>query len=115
MHDLAVEQVGDRRQADMRMRAHIRLAGQAALDLLRSHAVEEDVGAVHAALGERHDAEDFKDPQVGRKSVVEGKCGSVRVDLGGRRILTKKVHSSHLCFVEEAVTNAKVLEIIVYY
>src|SRR3546814_19785374 len=29
-------------------------------------------------------------PQADRKSVVEGKSGSVRVDLGGRRIIKKK-------------------------
>src|SRR3546814_756011 len=33
-------------------------------DLLGSHAVEEDVGADHAALGERQHAADFKGTQV---------------------------------------------------
>src|SRR3546814_17209234 len=45
MHDLAIEQVGDRRQADMRMRTDIGLARQARLHQLVPHAVEEDVGA----------------------------------------------------------------------
>src|SRR3546814_1155378 len=45
MHDLAIEQVGDRRQTDMRMRTDIGLARQARLHQLGSHAVEEDVGA----------------------------------------------------------------------
>src|SRR3546814_20273562 len=31
-----------------------------------------------------------------RKSVVLGKRGSVRVDLGGRRIIKKKRHSRHI-------------------
>src|SRR3546814_12004549 len=33
-------------------------------------------------------------PTAGRKSVVEGKSGSVRVDLGGRRIIQKKKNHS---------------------
>src|SRR3546814_9216714 len=64
MHDLAIEQVGDRRQADMRMRTDIGLARQARLHQLGPHAVEEDVGADHAALGERQPAADFKGAQV---------------------------------------------------
>src|SRR3546814_17348790 len=31
-----------------------------------------------------------------RKSVVSGKSGSVRVDLGGRRIINKKKHKQHV-------------------
>src|SRR3546814_11069479 len=31
--------------------------------------------------------------EVDRKSVVEGKSGSVRVDLGGRRIIKKKIRT----------------------
>src|SRR3546814_4224654 len=48
----------------MRMRTDIGLARQARLHQLGSHAVEEDVGADHAALGERQHAADFKGTQV---------------------------------------------------
>src|SRR3546814_13116179 len=34
-----------------------------------------------------------------RKSVVEGKCVSVRVDLGGRRIIKKKKEDRHMSLV----------------
>src|SRR3546814_17499898 len=64
MHDLAIEQVGDRRQTDMRMRTDIGLARRARLHQLGYHEVEEDVGADHAALGERQHAADFKGTQV---------------------------------------------------
>src|SRR3546814_20980282 len=33
--------------------------------------------------------------QKDRKSVVKGKSVSVRVDLGGRRIIKKKTHTTH--------------------
>ena len=54
MPDLAVEQIGDGRKPDMRMRAHVeRLAG--AQDR-RAHAVEEDERADQPALGRRQRA-----------------------------------------------------------
>src|SRR3546814_16669608 len=49
-----------------------------------------------ALLGPNHDAADYEvvtdilDVWLDRKSVVEGKSVSVRVDLGGRRIIKKK-------------------------
>src|SRR3546814_18589360 len=48
----------------MRMRTDIGLARQARLHQLGPHAVEEDVGADHAALGGRQHAADFKGAQV---------------------------------------------------
>ena len=56
--DFAVEQVGHRRKADMRMRAHVEhLAG--AQDG-RAHLVEEDERANHAALRRRQRAAHFE-------------------------------------------------------
>src|SRR3546814_20626062 len=40
-----------------------------------------------------------------RKSVVEGKSVSVRVDLGGRRILKKKKHELYRTYVSILLTH----------
>src|SRR3546814_14506048 len=47
-----------------------------------------DTGAVDAMSRDRLAVEQQR--QADRKSVVEGKRGSVRVDIGGRRIIKKK-------------------------
>jgi hypothetical protein len=64
MHDLAVIQIRDGRQPDVRMRAHVCLAWQARHQVLRTNAVEEYVGPHHAALGERQDAADLEAAEV---------------------------------------------------
>ena len=48
MHDLAVEQVGDGRQADMGMGPHVHAGSEQ--ELGRPHLVEEDEGADHLPL-----------------------------------------------------------------
>ena len=48
VHDLAVEQIGDGRQADMGMRPHIHAGPEQ--ELGRPHLVEEDEGADHLPL-----------------------------------------------------------------
>src|SRR5262245_6815193 len=42
MHDLALEQIGDRGQADMRVGTNVDLLADAGRELDRSHMVEED-------------------------------------------------------------------------
>src|SRR5690606_14584529 len=64
MHDLSIEQVGDRRQADVRMRAHVRLLRKARVEVLRPHAVKENVGTDHPAFGEWQDAPDLERTKV---------------------------------------------------
>src|SRR3546814_20750618 len=67
-------------------------------------AIERQIGAARdlprTPRGEQHEIEpvgDFvdaifdRDARQDRKSVVEGKSVSVRVDLGGRRIIKKKI------------------------
>ena len=62
MGDAAIEQVGDGRQADMRVRPHVHaLAGH---ELHRSHLVEEDEGANHLPLHLRQRAADREAAQV---------------------------------------------------
>src|SRR4051794_3105380 len=48
VHDLAVEQVRDRRQADVRMRPHVHARSEQ--ELGRPHLVEEDEGPDHLSL-----------------------------------------------------------------
>src|SRR3546814_19710291 len=50
------------------------------------HLVAEDAGDSHYASS----MEEGLNPDIDRKSVVEGKSVSVSVDLGGRRIIKKK-------------------------
>ena len=54
MHDLAVEQVGDGGQPDMRMRAHVDAVADE--ELGRAHLVEEDEGPDHLPPGRRQRA-----------------------------------------------------------
>ena len=62
VHDLAVEEVGDRGQPDMRVRAHVDpLAG---LEGIRSHPVEEDEGTDHPPLGIGQHARDLEASEV---------------------------------------------------
>ena len=50
VHDLAVEQIGDGRKADVRMRPHIDGARDARRELHRPHMIEEDERADHPPL-----------------------------------------------------------------
>src|SRR3546814_14731403 len=53
--------------------------------------VRQSLGAARFAAGDYEGAKaDFMATIADRKSVVEGKSGSVRVDLGGRRFIKKK-------------------------
>ena len=51
MLDCAVEQVGDRRQADVRVRTHVQLAP--GRELAAPHLIEEDERPDHLTLGGR--------------------------------------------------------------
>src|SRR3546814_20361475 len=77
---------------------------------LAKHAIEEE-NAIYPALrdaGQRDGAEElirehgdvkhylYDLENIDRKSVVLGKSVSVRVDLGGRRIIKKKKSNSHM-------------------
>ena len=64
MLDFAVEQIGDGRKPDMRMRAHI--DADAGLEFRRAHMVEKDEGADHAPLRRRQRAADFEAAEIGR-------------------------------------------------
>src|SRR5512132_1829211 len=64
VHDLAREQIGDRRQADMRMRPHVDRAGHARRHVHRTHMVEKDEGANRAPLSIWQHAPDLKPTEV---------------------------------------------------
>ena len=64
MHDLALEQVGDGRQPDMRVRPHVHRARNARGELRRPHVVEEHERPDHATLGEWQYAPDLEAAQV---------------------------------------------------
>src|SRR5258708_6453737 len=56
--DLAVEQIGHRREADMRMRAYVDALPR--LEVRWAHVVEEDEGTDHAPAGEWQDTPDLQ-------------------------------------------------------
>ena len=60
MHDLAGEQIGDGRQSNMRMRAHIGAARKTGRKINRAHVIEEDERPDHAPLGEGQHAADLE-------------------------------------------------------
>jgi len=62
--DLAVEQIGQGRDADVRVRAHVDRLGDAGGHVHRAHVVEEDEGADRATLGEGQDAADLKAAEI---------------------------------------------------
>src|SRR3546814_17068392 len=82
----AIHAFADQELLERRLVLQIAL-GLAALDL-----VERRLGDIEVAgIDQRaHLAEEESSPQGDRKSVVWGKSVSVRVDLGGRRSITKK-------------------------
>src|SRR5512147_724735 len=64
VHDLAREQIGDRRQADMLVRPHVDRAGHARRHVHRTHMIEEDEGADHAPLSVRQHPSDLEPTEV---------------------------------------------------
>ena len=64
MHDLAREQIRDRRQADVRMRTHVDPPRQIRGELHRTHVIEEHERADHAALRPRQHAPDLEAAQI---------------------------------------------------
>ena len=64
MHDLAVEQIGDGRQPDVRMRPHVDRARNARREIDRTHVIEEDERPDHAPLRERQHASDLEAAEV---------------------------------------------------
>src|SRR3546814_16763960 len=88
----------DRRAARLQMRDHVlqRPAGQ-----------EAQVGAAGQRM--RRLRLEFPPGQIDRKSVVKGKSVSVRVDLGGRRIIKQK-KSNHKRY-EQQLQHDTILQI----
>src|SRR5215468_4315144 len=64
MHNLAIEQVGDRREPDMGMGAYVYGVWYAPRKIDRPHMVEEDERADHAAVRIRQHAANLKSAQV---------------------------------------------------
>ena len=64
VQDLALEQVGDGGEADMRVRAHVEAASGE--ELAGAHLVEEDERADHLALARRQGAADLEAAEVVR-------------------------------------------------
>ncbi len=64
VRDLALEQIGQGRDADVRVGTHVDRLGQARRHVHRPHVVEEGEGADHTALGERQDAADLKAAEI---------------------------------------------------
>src|SRR5436190_21530331 len=64
MHDLAIEQVGDRRQADVRMGPDVDAARYARLEANRPEMIEEDERPHHAPLAERQHASHLESAEV---------------------------------------------------
>jgi len=58
VQDLALEEIGQRGKADVRMRAHVDAVARRHVD--RAEFVEEDEGADHAPCGERQHASDLE-------------------------------------------------------
>src|SRR3546814_18192516 len=64
MHDFAIEQIGDRRQADMRMRPHIHAVWNAAGEIDGPHMVEGNERPHHPPFREGQDAPSFEAAQT---------------------------------------------------
>src|SRR5207244_4518072 len=64
MHDLAFEEVGNRRKTDMRMRAHVHGARDSAWEIDRTDVIEEDEGTNHPPVRMRQHAAHFKTAEV---------------------------------------------------
>src|SRR3546814_14961430 len=64
MHDFAIEQIGGRRQADMRMRPHIHAVWNAAGEIAGPHMVEENETPHHPPLRGGQDAHSIDAAQI---------------------------------------------------
>ena len=64
MHDLAVEQVGDGREPDVRMRPHVDCARDARREIDRAHVIEEHERSDHSARRRRQHASDLEAAEV---------------------------------------------------
>ncbi len=66
VHDFARKQIGDGREADVRVRADIHVARDARREVNWTHVVEEHEGTGHPLLRGRQDAADGKASEVSR-------------------------------------------------
>src|SRR5512138_103754 len=64
MHDLALEEISDRRQTNVRMRPHVHAAWDAWLEIDRSHVIEEDERSHHSALRKGQHAANLEAAEV---------------------------------------------------
>ena len=64
MHDLAREQVGHRRESDVRMWTHVDGLREAGGEVLRADVIEEDEGADHVPPRVRQHAPDFEASEI---------------------------------------------------
>jgi hypothetical protein len=64
MHDLSVEQVGDRGKTDVGVRPYVHGARNALRETYRPDVIEEDEWSDHAAFGRRQDASDLEAAEV---------------------------------------------------
>src|SRR5262249_7098211 len=71
VHDLAVEEVGHRRERDVRMRTHVDAGAGREVD--RPHVVEEDERADRATRGRGKHAPDGEAAEVARPRVDDGR------------------------------------------
>src|SRR4029078_4476672 len=86
MHDLALEQIRERGQADVRMRAHVDAARNAGRELDRSEVIEEDEPPDTAPLAEQEHASHGEAAEVAAARIDD------EFDHGGlRRALFVKV------------------------
>src|SRR5690348_17635287 len=60
VHDLAVEQIRDRRKSDMRMRTYVHASRNSRRKAYRPHMVEKNKGTDHSPLNGRKDATNVK-------------------------------------------------------
>src|SRR3546814_16461693 len=78
----AAQRIGDGERAD----------DSREIEAEQHEALQADARAADAAIRDEGGDDQRIDGQPDRKSVVEGKSVSVRVDLGGRRIIKNKKH-----------------------
>jgi hypothetical protein len=64
MHNFAIEQVRDRRQSNVWMRTNVDFSGNAGFECDRTHVIEEDERADHAALCKWQNTSDFEAAKI---------------------------------------------------
>ena len=94
MEDLALEQIGDGRQPDVGMRAHVDAAGQQ--ELGRPHLVEEDERADHLPRRRRQRAPHLEAAEIARAWHDDMLDGIARLRIAGRRIVAGKIAHDRL-------------------